>query len=171
MQTFNNVQRNGWSCSPKHGPAPLHCWRNFSSGEYQAFQKQFNLWLGCAPPNTAQFFHGVEEPFRQDVRQRLEHNRVYSWAALPNIPCHGPARFAALKNRFGFFFGRLWTTFKWTAGRAPLNTVELISRCWKSFSTRWCETFLNTIELIAGPCSPKHGPVLSRCWGIFLSGC
>ena len=92
--------------------------------------------------------------------QLFNNNPVYSWAALPNILCHGQAHFAALKNHFVLMLRRLSTTFKWMAGRAPSNTVQLISRCWTSFSSGWYIAFQKTIELIAGPCFHKHGPVL-----------
>ena len=43
-------------------------------------------------------FHGVEELFRLDVNQPFKTVQVDDWAVLPNIPCHGPAHFAALKS-------------------------------------------------------------------------
>ena len=81
--------------------------------------------------------HGVEEPFRLDVMQPCKNIQVDGWAALPDIPFHGQAKFAALKNRFVLMLCRLSTTFKWTASRAPPNMVQLISRCWKFFSSGW----------------------------------
>ena len=106
------------------------------------------------------YFHGVEELFRLDVMLPIKHNQVDCWAALPNIPCHGPAHFAALKNRFVLMLCRLSTTFKWTDVCAPPNTVQGISRCWKNLFVWMVWNFSKTFQRMAGPCSPKHGPVL-----------
>ena len=73
-------------------------------------------------------FHGVKDPFRLDKFLPFKTIQVYGWAALPNIPCHDPAHFAALSNFFVVMLCRLSTTFKSTVGRAPPNTIELISR-------------------------------------------
>ena len=89
---------------------------------------QFDGWA-VLPQTRPSSFHGVEELFCLDVLQQLKTIQVHSWAALPNIPCHGPALFAALKNHFVLMLCRLSTTFKSTAGRAPPNTIQLISRC------------------------------------------
>ena len=78
-------------------------------------------------------FHGVERSICMDVLQPCKNIQVYGWAALLNILCHGPAHLATLKNHFVLILCRLSTTFKWTAGRAPPNTVQGISRCWKLF--------------------------------------
>ena len=71
------------------------------------------------PQTRPSSFHGVEQPFRLDVMHTFKTIQVYGWAALPNIPCHGPAHFAVLKNLFVVKLCRLSTTFKSTAGRAP----------------------------------------------------
>ena len=85
--------------------------------------------------------HGVAEPFGLDVMQPFKNIQNHSWAALPNIPCHGPAHFAAVNMGIVLMLCRLSTTFKWTAGRAPPNTVQLSSRCWVNFSSGWHEAF------------------------------
>ena len=81
------------------------------------------------PQTRPSSFHNVKQPFRLDVLHTFKTIQVYGWAALPNIFCHGPAHFAALKNLFVVKLCRLLTTFKSTAGRAPPNTIQLISRC------------------------------------------
>ena len=150
---------NGWSCSPKHGPGHFLCWKTFSSWLYEATQKLSSLWLGRAPQTRPSSFHGVEEHFRLDVMQPIKHLQVDGWAAPPNIPCHGPAHFAALKNQFVLMLCRLSTTFKWTDGRAPPNTFPLISRCWRLFSSGWYEAIQKHSNLWLGRVPPKHGPV------------
>ena len=116
-------------------------------------------------------FHGAQEPFRLDVMQTFKHIQVYGWAALPNIPCHGLARFAALKNHFGLMLCRLSTTFKRTTGRAPPSTVQLYSRCWKTFSFSWYEAFQKPSNSWLGYAPPNTAQFFSRCWKTISSGC
>ena len=242
MQTFNNVQMNGRSCSPKHGPGHFTVLKNFFVWIIWSFQKTFELMAGpCSPkhgpvpftvwmefifmvilqpcktfklmagprsptcPVTAQLilrrwsivlfwcyadiqqcsnerlvvlpqtrrssFHDVEKPchldgmklFKNirtngwtvlpqtrpssvhgvqaficiDVLQPRKNIQVHGWAALPNILCHGPAHFAALKNRFVLMLCRLSTLFKWTDGRAPPNTAQFFSPCGKTISSEY----------------------------------
>ena len=73
--------------------------------------------------------HSVEELFWLDVMQPLKNIQVRGKAALPNIPCHGQTQFKAINKVFFLMLCRLSTLFKWTAGRAPPNTVQLFSRC------------------------------------------
>ena len=115
--------------------------------------------------------HGVEKPFRLDVMQPIENIQVYGWAALPNIPCHGPAHFAELKNRFVLMLCRLSTTLEWTASPAPPITVQLISRCWKGFSSWWYEAFQKHSNQKLGRAPPNTAQFLSRCWKTFSSEC
>ena len=101
--------------------------------------KTFELMAGpCSPKHDrSSFFHGVKKPFRLDVLPPFKNIQIHGLAALLNIPCHGPAHFLALKNHFVLMLCRHATTFKWTDGRAPLNNVPLISRCWRTFSSGW----------------------------------
>ena len=89
------------------------------------------------PQTRPSFFHGVKEPFCLLLLPPFKNIQNHGWAALPNICCHGPAHFAALKNHFVLMLCRLWTTFKWTAGRASPNTVQGISRCWRLLLSGW----------------------------------
>ena len=107
------------------------------------------------PQAPSSSFHGVKKLFRLDVMQPFKNIEVYGWAALPNIPSHGPAHFAALKKRFVLMLCRLSPTIKWSAGRVPPNTVEFISRCWKKFSPGWYEPFQKHSNLWLGR-APQH---------------
>ena len=89
------------------------------------------------PQTRPSFVHGVEDSICLDVMQPCKNIQVHGWAAFSNILCHGPAQFAALKNRLALMWCRHSTTFKWTDIRAPPNTVQLISRCWRFFSSGW----------------------------------
>ena len=89
------------------------------------------------PQTRSKSVHSVEKLFRLSVMQPIKNIQVGGWAALPNIPCHGPAHFTALNKVFFLMLCRLSTAFKWTAGRAPPNTVQLKSRFWVNFSSGW----------------------------------
>ena len=134
---------------------------------FKNIQKYRWVVLPQTRPNS---FHGVEKPFCLNVMQPVKNNHVYGWAALPNIPCHGRARLAALKHLFVLMFSRLSTTLKQTAGRAPPNTVQLISRCWNIFSSGWYEAFQIHSILWLGCAPPNTAQYFSR-WTTFLSGC
>ena len=116
----------------QHDPADFTVLKEFVAWMVWSFPKTFKLKTGPCSTNTAHFFHSVNEVFRLDVMQPSKNIQVYSWATLPNIACHGPAHSAAFKKRLVLMLSRLSTKFKWTAGRAPPNTVQLISRCWKN---------------------------------------
>ena len=105
--------------------------------------------------------------------QPFRNNEICGWAALPNIPCHGPAHFAALKNRFVLMLCRLSTTFKWTDGRAPPNTVQFFSRCWRTFFFG-CYAAMWNIQVYgwaALPNIPVTAQLNSRRWRIFSFWC
>ena len=144
------------------------CWKRFLSGWYEAIQKHSNLWLGRAPQTRPSSFHGVEEHIRLDVMKPLKHIQVDGWAALSNIPCHGPAHFPALKNLFVLLLCRLWTTFKWTDGRAPPNTFLFISRCWKMFWSGSFEASPKHSNLWLGCAPPNTAQIFLRCWKFFF---
>ena len=93
------------------------------------------------PQTRPSSVHGVEKFILMDVLQPCKNTQVYGWAELPIIPSPGPTHFAALKKHFVLMLCRHSTTFKWTAGRAPPNTAQLISRCWRTFSSGWYEAF------------------------------
>ena len=65
---------------------------------------------------------------------------------------------------------RLSTAFKWTAGRAPPNTVQLNSRCWVNFSSGWHEAFQKHSNFRLGRATANTAQFLPRCWRIFSSG-
>ena len=116
----------------------FHGVENFFHEDGMKLFKNIRLYGWAVLPQTRpSSVQGVEELFRLDVMQPFKHIQVDGWAALPSIPCHGPAHFLALRNRFVFMLCRPSTTFKWTDVRAPPNTAQLISRCWKLFSSRW----------------------------------
>ena len=157
--------------SPKTVQGVSRCWRLYWSWWYEAFQKRSNLWLGRVPANTTSSVHGVEKPFRLDVMQPCKNIQVYGWAAFPNKPCHGPAQFAALKNHFVLMQCRFLTTFKWTDGPVPSNTVPLIPRWWKTFSSGWCDALQKHSNLRLGCAPPNTAQFLLRCWRIYFYGC
>ena len=145
---------------PQTRSSSFHGVKQFSRLDGRKLFKNIRLYGWAVLPLTRpSSFHDVEEPFRLDVMHTFKTIQVYGWASLPHIPCHGPTHFAALKNLFVVKLCRLSTTFKSTAGRAPPKSIELISRSSSIFSSGCYKAFWNTIKFMAGPCSPKHGPV------------
>ena len=138
---------------PQRSNEPLVVLPQKRSNSFHGVEKLFRLHgikffennrtYGCTvlPKTGPSFFHGVEKNFRLDVMQLFKNDQIHVRAAIPNIFCHGPAHFAELKNFFILMLCKLSTTFNWTAGRAPPNTVQLISRCSKTFLIGWYEAF------------------------------
>ena len=57
MQTFNNVQTNSWSCSPKHGPAHFTMLKKFFVWMVWSFSKTFKVMAGlCSPKHGPDSF-------------------------------------------------------------------------------------------------------------------
>ena len=115
-------------------------------------------------------FQGVDESICLDVMQPCKYIQVYGWAALPNIPCHGPAHFAALKNLFVLMLRGYSKTSKWTDGRAPPNTVQLHSRCWRTFSFGWYLAFQRHWSHWLSRAPQSTAQFFSRCWKTISSG-
>ena len=103
MQTFNNVQMNGWSCSPKHGPAHITVLSQLFVRMAWMSSITFKFWTGsCSPKQSPVPFTVLKNFFIWMLCSLFENIQVDGWAALPNIPCHGPVHFAAL-NMFLFW--------------------------------------------------------------------
>ena len=76
------------------------CEEHFRLDEMKLFKNNRTYGWVVLPQTRPSFVHGVEESNCVDVLQPCKNTQVYGWAALPNILFHGPAHFAALKNRF-----------------------------------------------------------------------
>ena len=86
-------------------------------------------------------------------------------------PLSRPNLFRGVKLCFLLLLCRFSTAFKWTAGRAPPNTVQLKSRCWVNFLSGWREAFQEHSKLRLGRAPPNTAQFLPRCWKTFSSGC
>ena len=102
MQTFNNVQTNGCSCSPIHGTAHITVLKTFLSGWYEIFQKHANRCLGRAPPNTTQFLSRCWTIFWLDIMQPLQ--KLSSWwlGRAPQHPLSQPSSLRGVEKSFRF---------------------------------------------------------------------
>ena len=110
----------------------------------------------------------VKKLFRLNILQPHKNIQNYGWAALPNIPCHGPARFTR------------WKTFSsWSHAdcqqRSNQRLVVLLQTRSSSFhcvennllvGTVW--SFLKTFKVVVGSCSPKHSPFSLTVWKNFF---
>ena len=83
MQTFNNVQLNGWSCSPNTVQLTSRCWRSLSLGWYEAFQKHLNWKLGRVPQTRPIFFTVLMKFF---VLMLCSHLKTFKFIAGPRSP-------------------------------------------------------------------------------------
>ena len=116
-------------------------------------------------------FHDVEKLFRLDVMQPFQ--KLSSWwlNCAPQHPQSRPSSFHGVKHFFVLMLCRYSTTFKWTAGRAPPNTVQLNSRCWINFSSGLHEAFQKPSNFSLGRAFSNTAQFRSQCWRTFSSGC
>ena len=101
MQTFNSAQMNGWSCSPKHDPAHITVLSQLFVRMAWRFSKTFKFQAGsCSPKHGRVPFTVLKNFFVWIICNLFKNIQSDGWAALPNIPCHGPNYFAALTYVF-----------------------------------------------------------------------
>ena len=134
MQTFNNVQMNGWSCSSKNGPANFtvlkkffvwmvwnfpktlerkssQCFPKGGSARLVALKK-FLVWMLCSYLTTIQFLAGPRSPTSLVTTKLISQRwRINSFWCYANFQ--------------------------------QRSKEQLILRCWKLFSSGWDETFKN----------------------------
>ena len=157
MQIFNSVQMNGWICSPKHGPAQFTALSQLFVRMVWNLSKTFEIFAGsCSPKHGPLLFTVSQKLFDAMLCSHFKNDQVHGWTTLPNIPCHSPAHFAAL-NIFFLMLCSFWIAFKWAVGRAPPNTVQLISRCWVNFRPDGVKLFKN-IPLLSWVVLPQTRP-------------
>ena len=166
---------------PEHGPAQFAVLKILLIWIVWKFSKTFEffkniwtktLWLGRAPPNTAQFISRCWRTFC--VWKLCSHLQTFKFEVGPRSPTYFvTAQLTSQRWRIVFVLKlcRLSTTFKWREGRAFLNTVQIISRGLKSFAFGWYEAFQYNSNSCLG-CAPLNtAQFLSRCWRTFLFGC
>ena len=103
MQICNSVQVNGWSWSPKHGPAQITLLSQLIVRMAWSFFKNIqNLGWVVLPQTRPSSIHGVEEPFRLDVMQPFQ--KLSSWwlGRAPQHPLSRPSSFRGVTDSFRF---------------------------------------------------------------------
>ena len=84
MQTFNNVQINGCSCHPKHGPAHFTMLKNFFVWLFWSFSKTVNSTVGpCSSKHGPIPFTMLKNLFVWMLCSRL---RTFKFKARPRSP-------------------------------------------------------------------------------------
>ena len=84
MQSLNNVQMNGWSCSPKHGPAHFTKLKNLLIWMVWSFLKTFELMAGpCSPKHGPVAFTVWKKLF---LWQFCSHVKTFKLMAGPRSP-------------------------------------------------------------------------------------
>ena len=84
MQTCNNVQMNGWSCSPKHGPGHFTVLKTLFIWIVRSFSKTFELMAGpCSPKHGPVPFTVLKNHF---VWMLCSHVKTFNVMAGPRSP-------------------------------------------------------------------------------------
>ena len=135
VQSFNNVQMNGWSCSPKRGPFLFTVLKNLLVWMFCSHVKHSSLWLGRAPQHPCHgpaHFAALKIHF---VLMLCKHSITFKWTdvrASPNT-VQGILRFWRTFS-FGWYEAFQKHSNLWL-GRAPPNTAQFFSRCWRTISS------------------------------------
>ena len=103
MQTFNSVEMNGWSCSPKYGPAQITVLIQLFVRMTWSFLKTFETlgWI-VLPQTRLCSVHGVEKPFRLNVLHPFQNNLSWWLGRAPQHPLSRLSFFRGVKLCFRF---------------------------------------------------------------------
>ena len=156
MQTFNNVQMNGRSCSPKHGPKHFTVLKNLFVWIVWSFSKTFELMAGlCSPKHGPVLFTvWMEFIFMVILQPCLRLGRA------PQHPLSRPSSFRGVEESFHSDVMQTFNNVQtngWSCSpkHGPAHfTVLKILVIWMVWN------FSKTFEHMAGLCSSKHGPVV-----------
>ena len=100
MQTSNNVQMNGWSCSPKHGPAHFTVLSHLFVWMVWSFSKTFKFMAGpCSPTNGLVSFTVLTNLFVWMLCSRL---KTFKFMAGPRSPT-SPVTAQLISRRWRIF--------------------------------------------------------------------
>ena len=156
---FNNVQMNGWSCSPKHNPVVFTVLKFFFFWMVWSYSKTFELAAGpCSPKHGPVFFTVLRNRF---VYMFCRHLKTFKLLVGPRSPTSSVT---------AQLISQRWKSFRFDVVQV-LNNVQING--WSCFPKHgpghftvlktlfiWMvESFSITFELMVGPGSPKHGPV------------
>ena len=151
MQTFNNVQMNGWSCSTIHGPVHLRCWKSFLFGSYEAFQKHLSLRLGRAFQNAAQLisrrWNVISSRCYADFQQRST-ERLVVLSQTRSSSFHGVKEVSRLDDM------KLFNNIRTDGWAVHPQTHPSFFTVLKNFFVWVFCSHLKTFKFIAGPRSP-----------------
>ena len=166
MQTFNNVQTNGSSCSPKQ-----------SIGRFTAMTF---VWMSCNHLNTFKFmgrapqqlvsrpssFCGVEESFGFDVVQTFNSVQKIGWSCSPK---HGPAHFTVLTTLHIWMVWSFSKTFELMAGPCFPKHGPVLFTVLKNIYVGMLCSHVKTFKFMVEPRSPTSSVTaqhISRRWKI-----
>ena len=125
LKVFQFMARPRSPTSPVTSQLISRRWKIFSSWYNVDCQQCPNEQLVVLPQTRSSSFHGVEYISRLDDVKLFKNIQIDGWAVLPQAR---PSPFHGVEESFRLLLSRLSTTFNWTAGRAPPNTIQLISR-------------------------------------------
>ena len=112
----------------------------------------------------------VKNFFRLNVTQPHKNNQVYGWAALPNISCHGPARFTRWKTFSSWSHADCQQRSNQRLVVFPQTRSSSFHCVENNLLVKTVRSFLKTFKVVVGSCSPKHSPFSLTVWkNLFVS--
>ena len=160
MRIVNNLQINGWSCSPEHDPAHFTVLKHFVLWMVWSFSNTIKFMAGpCSPKHGPVSFTVLNNFFRLEIMQPFKNHSSLWLGRAPQHPLSRPSWFCGVEESFRFDVMQIVNNLQkngWSCSpkHDPADfTVSNNFLVWMVWS------FSKTFEVMAGLCSPKHGPV------------
>ena len=161
MQIVNNVQINGWSCSPKHDPAQFTVFKHFLVWIVLSFSNTIKIMAGpCSPKHGPVSFTVLKNFFSSGCFAAIQNHSSLWLGRAPQHPLSRPSSFCGVEESFRFDVMQIVNNLQnngWSCSPKHDPAHFTVS---KHFLVWMVWNFSKTFEFIAGPCSPKHGPAL-----------
>ena len=151
---------NGRSCSPKHGPGHFTVLKNLFVWMKCSFLKTFELMAGlCSPKHGPVLFTVLKKLF---VWMFCSHVKTFKFMAGPRSPT-SPVTAQVISRLWRLVSFWCCANFEQRSNERMVVLPQTRSNAFhgvKELFLWMVWSFSKTVELEAGPCSPKHGPVL-----------
>ena len=150
---------NGWSCSPKHGPAHFTVLKHLFVWMIWSFSKTFRKMAGpCSPKHGPVPFTVLQNLFVWMLCNHWKHSSLWLGRALQH-PLSRPSSFRGVEESFRLDVMQTFHNVQMNGWSCHDKHGLVIFTELKKLIFWMIWKFSKTFKVMAGPCSPKHGPV------------
>ena len=160
MQIVNNLQFNGWSCSPKHERAHSTELKHFLVWMVWSFSNTIKILAGpCSPKHGPVSFTVLNNFFCLDVMQPFKNHSSLWLGRAPQHPLSRPSWFCGVEECFRRDVMQIVNNGYMNGWSCSPKHDPVFFTVLKHFLVWMVWSFSNANKLGPGDCSPKHGPV------------